>query len=76
MPRIWIRRRACAAIVLTQEDSEAATYDKATKEFASRMAAAKAESENLPDASEIAALIDKDGGSRHQYGKRRRATRR
>ena len=45
--------------VLTHADSAAANYDAATKEFASRMAAAKANSENLPDASEIAALIDK-----------------
>jgi methyl-accepting chemotaxis protein len=51
--------QALRGYVLSREDLEATNYDKATKEFASRMAAAKAESVNLPGASEVAALIDK-----------------
>jgi methyl-accepting chemotaxis protein len=55
----WDQAQGLRGYLLTREDSEAAIYDNATKQFASRMAAAKAESENLPNASEVGALIDR-----------------
>ena len=65
----WDQAQGLRGYLLTHEDSESAIYDGATKEFVSRLAAAKAESENLPGASEIGTLIDKLGATGIQWQK-------